>query len=125
MNEEVEKILRMVEEGKVNSTEGAELIRLMKEGSPQPEKETVYSKKSVRIKILSGDVTKVNLTIPLKLVQVLINVGKGIAASVPDAEKHLKDIDLDVITEAIEQQIEGNIVDLETEEGDRVLITIE
>lgn len=126
MNEEMERILRMVEEGKITSTEGTELIKLIKEDDgASPVHDTAYSKKSVRIKVLSNDVPKVNLTVPLQLVQVLINIGKGITSAIPDAEKYIQDVDLDIIMEAIEQQIEGNIVDLETEEGDRVLISIE
>lgn len=126
MNEQIERVLRMVEEGKVNSTEGTELIRLIKENDNDlTEGQTNYSKKSVRIKVLSNGVSKVNLTVPLKLVHVLINVGKGITSAIPDAEKYLKETDLDLVMEAIEQQVEGNIIDLETEEGDRVLISIE
>lgn len=125
MNEEITKVLRMVEEGKIDSEEGAELINLIKEKDSTSFETSNYSKKSVRIKVLQNDIPKVNITIPLKLIQVLLNIGKGIASTVPDAEKYLKDVDLDVITEAIEQQIEGNIVDLETEEGERVLISIE
>lgn len=126
MNEEIKRILRMVEEGKITSTEGTELIKLIKEDDGgSPVHDTAYSKKSVRIKVLSNDVPKVNLTVPLQLVQVLINIGKGITSAIPDAEKYIQDVDLDIIMEAIEQQIEGNIVDLETEEGDRVLISIE
>lgn len=127
MNSEIERVLRMVEEGKINSTEGTELIRLIKEDDDKgvSERDTAYSKRSVRIKVLSNDVPKVNLTVPLKLVQILINIGKGITSAIPDAEKYVRDVDLDVIMEAIEQQVEGNIIDLETEEGDRVLISIE
>lgn len=126
MNEEIERVLRMVEEGKINSMEGTELIRLIKEGGgDESERDAAYSKRSVRIKVLSNDVPKVNLTVPLKLVRVLINIGKGITSAIPDAEKYVRDVDLDVIMEAIEQQVEGDIIDLETEEGDRVLISIE
>lgn len=127
MNSEIERVLRMIEEGKINSTEGTELIRLIKEddGKGVSESDTAYSNRSVRIKVLSNEVPKVNLTVPLKLVQVLINIGKGITSAIPDAEKYVRDVDLDIIMEAIEKQVEGNIVDLETEEGERVLITIE
>jgi len=84
-----------------------------------------YSKKSVRIKVFTNDIQKVNITVPLKLIQVFLKIGKGITASIPEASKYLSEVDFDVVTEAIEQQIVGNIVDLETEEGDRVIISIE
>src|SRR5690625_4468454 len=125
MNEEMIKVLRMVEEGKIGADEGSQLIQLIKDDTSKSGSEGNYSEKSVRIKVLAEDVTKVNLTIPLKLIQVLLKIGKGITASIPEAGKYLTDVDFDVITEAIEQQIEGNIIDLETEEGDRVLISIE
>src|SRR5699024_6113739 len=114
MNSEIERVLRMVEEGKINSTEGAELIRLIKEDNHKvaSRDETTYSNKSIRIKVLSHGLPKVNLTVPLKLVHVLINIGKGITSAIPDAEKYVRDVDLDTIMEAIEQQVEGNIVDL-------------
>lgn len=133
MNKELAKVLRMVEEGKINAAEGEELIRLINDdkskGKAQKSDETYTrrtdSGKVIRIKVFQGNVAKVNLTVPLKLVSVFMNVGKGITAAIPDADKYLKESDFDVITEAIEQQVEGNIIDLETEEGERVLITIE
>src|SRR5699024_3804357 len=126
MSPEIEKILRMVEEGKINSSEGTELIRLLNDEKQVNEvKQKAYSINSVRIKVLSNEIAKVNVTTPLKLVQVLINIGKGIASTIPESEKYLKDVDLDIVTEAIEQQVEGHIVDLETEEGERVIISIE
>lgn len=125
MSNEVGRILKMVEDGKISAAEGTELIQLLEDEDAKEQLATSYSKKSVRIKVFSNDVPKVNVTVPLKLVQLFLNVGKGIIASIPDAEKYLKDVDLDIISEAIEQQVEGNIVDLETEEGERVLITIE
>lgn len=126
MSVEVERILRMVEEGKINAAEGTELIQIMKDEAKEASQRTQsYSKKSIRIKVLEENVTKVNITVPLKLVQLFLNIGKSITQSIPDAEKYLQDVDLDIISEAIEEQIEGNIIDLETEEGDRVLISIE
>src|SRR5690625_1927329 len=126
MNDEIKKVLRMIEEGKIGAEEGAVLLRLIKaEDNTDTAKISNYSKKQVRIIVTANGISKVNITVPIKLIQVLINIGKGITASIPDAEKYLKDVDLDVITEAIEQQIEGNIVDLETEDGERVLISVE
>src|SRR5690625_2266163 len=116
VNSEVERVLRMIEEGKIDSKEGTELISLINEGGDKDKSDhdTAYSEKSVRIKVFSKDVLKVNLTVPLKLVNVLINIGKGITSAIPDAEKYVRDVDLDIIMEAIEQQVDGNIIDLET-----------
>src|SRR5699024_45255 len=117
----------MVEEGKISAAEGSELIHLLKDKKEAVEtkKTTAYSHKSVRIKVEAKDVQKVNVTIPLKGVQVFINLGKGIASAIPDADKYVEDIDFDVITEAIEQQIDGPIINVETEDGERVIISIE
>lgn len=125
MSEQIAKVLQMVEDGKINASEGMELIQTIKEEDEGLEKSSVYTKKSVRIKVLTDDVVKVNLTVPLKLVQLFLKLGRGIASSIPEAQKYLQDEDFDTISEAIEQQIEGNIIDLETEEGERVLIAIE
>lgn len=126
MKDEISKILKMVEEGKINAEEGTELIDLLKEKENDGTLKTVnYSKKSVRIKVFEEDKVKVNITVPIKLIQVLLNIGKGIASMVPDGENYLKEVDLNIISEAIEQQVEGPIVDIETDEGERVLITIE
>ncbi|HZW68923.1 MAG TPA: hypothetical protein VFF20_10070 [Pseudogracilibacillus sp.] len=127
MTNEIERILKMVEEGKISAAEGSELIHLLKDKKEAVEtkKTTAYSHKSVRIKVVAKDVQKVNVTIPLKVVQVFINLGKGIASAIPDADKYVEDIDFDVITEAIEQQIDGPIINVETEDGERVIISIE
>lgn len=125
MNQEVERVLRMVEEGKIDAAEGTELIGVIREEEQQAKNRETYTKKSIRIKVYSGDVSKVNITVPMKLVQLFLKIGKGIASSIPDAKKYLQDDDFDIISDAIEQQIEGNIIDLETEEGERVLISIE
>lgn len=125
MSNEIEKVLRLVEEGKINAKEGARLIELIK--APKDTKATKErpTNKSLRIKVFEQDSQQINVTIPIRLVQVLLKLGKGIATVIPESNKYITEEDVDLIAEAIEQQVEGEIINITSDEGERFIISIE
>ena len=126
MKEEIAKILAMMEEGKIDADKAAELINLLKE------KEEVYEQKSsgyldkiLKIRVVSEKNDNVNINLPIKLVKAVLKAGHGIAVSVPEADKYVKDIDIDLLLEAIDNELDGKIVDIKSANGDTVAVFIE
>ena len=70
-----------------------------------------------------NDNVKVNL--PIKLVKLVLMAGHSIAASILQSEKYVKDIDINLIVEAIENELDGQIVDIKSANGDTVSVVIE
>jgi hypothetical protein len=127
MKEEIAKILTMVQEDKITAEKGAELIELLKndKGSHHPSSHSDYMKKMLRIKINSTEGDKVNVNLPLNFVKSLLITGQHIAGKFPDSEKYLKDIDMNLLIHAIENEAEGQIVDITSANDDTVQIVIE
>lgn len=128
MQEEISKIITMVEEGKLASDEASALIAALKEGDqegPVSAPEKGYLKKHLKVRIHSGEKENVRVNIPLRFVKWLLKTGHGIATSIPEAKAYADDINLDDILYAIDHGFTGNIIDLDTEEGERIVISIE
>ncbi len=104
-----------------------ELISLLKEKEEKNNKSTKsdYLNKTLKVRINSSDNDNVNVNLPIRLVKVLLKAGHGIASNIPDAQKYVKDVDVDLILEAIDQELEGQIVDITSGDGDKVAIFIE
>ena len=73
----------------------------------------------------SEDGDDVNVNLPIKLVKAVLGVGASIAERIPQAEKYVKDIDIDLLIDAIENELEGQIVDVTSAKGEKVLVFIE
>jgi hypothetical protein len=126
MKEEIAKILTMVQEEKITAEKGAELIELLKSEKPlYTPAHSDYMKKMLRIKINSSEGDKVNVNLPLNLVKTILKAGHPIAEKFPESEKYVKDIDMDLFIHAIENEAEGQIVDITSANQDTVQIVIE
>ncbi|GCD11305.1 SHOCT-like domain-containing protein [Clostridium tagluense] len=137
MNEEMSRILKMVEEGKIDSEKAMQLIEALKGESkefitldkPQPDNSHSNSKfkvKMLRIKVRSNDNDIVNINLPLKFVSGMIKT----FGRIPNINVNgMDDIEMDAMTqtilEAIDGGIGGKIVDIKTGDGDTVEIVIE
>ncbi|MBD7963079.1 SHOCT-like domain-containing protein [Fictibacillus norfolkensis] len=133
MKSEIEKVLTMVQEGKIDTDKGSELIQVLQEKElgttlkPLDHSSRVssnYSDKTLRIRVVSES-DNVNVNLPIKLVKVVLAVGHNIALKIPQSEQYVKDIDINLILEAIENELDGQIVDVKSANGDTVSITIE
>lgn len=121
MSEEVLRILKMVEDGKINSEKAAELIKAL--NAPQVQQNAVnYGDRMLRVKINSSDGDDVNVTLPVKFIKGMLNsVGKINLGGNSGIEK----IDPQLISEAIDANLVGKIVDIKSGDGDIVEIFID
>jgi hypothetical protein len=121
--EERIKILNMVAEGKITAEEGAELLKALRSaaeksqaappGAPEPR----YMR--VRVTSMQTDQVKVNITIPMSLIDVGLRMGARFA---PD----LEGLDFEDVMTAIRDGQRGRILDVEDEDdGERVEIFVE
>jgi hypothetical protein len=129
MKEEITRVLTMVQEGKIDADKGSELIQVLKEkeetGNKLFEKPTKYLDKILKIRVVSAENDNVTVNLPIKLVKAVLMAGHSIAASIPQSEKYIKDIDINLIIEAIENELDGQIVDIKSANGDIVSVIID
>ncbi|UAL52920.1 hypothetical protein LIT32_03685 [Bacillus sp. CMF21] len=129
MKDEISRVLTMMEEGKIDKEKASELINILRE-KDQPElfslkKEVPYGNKILKIRVTSEEGDNVNVNLPINLVKAVLKVGTNIAEKIPEAEKYVKDINVDLLIEAIENELDGQIVDITSANGDKVFVVIE
>lgn len=122
MSEEVLRILKMVEDGKISSDKAAELIEALKAPQAITNDPVDYSERMLRVKVNSADGDDVNINVPIKFVKgVLKSVGKINIGG----EGGLDKVDPQLISEAIDGNLVGKIVDIKSGDGDIVEVYIE
>ncbi|PLR73223.1 SHOCT-like domain-containing protein [Bacillus sp. UMB0728] len=129
MKDEISRVLTLVEEGKLDKEKAGELINVL-QGKDQPElvavkKEVSYGNKMLKIRVNSSEGDNVNVNLPINLVKAVLRVGTNIAERIPEAAKYVKDIDVDLLIAAIENELDGQIVDIISANCDKVLVVIE
>lgn len=130
MKEEIGKVLTMVQDGKLGAEEASELIQALKEKESSTAKANGldYMDRMLKVRVTSEDGDKVNVNLPLRLIKVALKSGLNIASAIPESAKYVKDIntlDVDLILKAIDEELSGPIVDVESQNGDKVSIVIE
>lgn len=114
INVEKMQILEMVEEGKISVEEATELLSAM-EGNHQeikPKKDVKWLK--IRVHTME-DKPKVNVNVPISLVEVGLKLAKKYDPKFKDSG--LENIDIDEILSAVKNGAEGKIVDVIDEES--------
>ncbi|SKA77389.1 hypothetical protein SAMN05443428_10217 [Caloramator quimbayensis] len=122
MSDEIIRVLKMVEEGKISSEKAAEIINALKNSETLPEVKN-NNQKMLRVKVLSEKGDNVNITIPVKFVKSVLKLTKKLPIEVEN--ESLKDVDFDEIIGAIDSGLEGKIVDIKSDKGDIVEVSIE
>lgn len=128
MKEDITRIITMLEEGKINKEEAEELIHALKTEPSEDESiktSRSYTGKVFKVRIKSRRNDNVNVNFPLKLIQMALKMGHGIASSIPQMKAYMDDIDMDLIMQSVDKGVEGKIIDMETDEGDLIAIYIE
>ncbi|GAB4534918.1 MAG: hypothetical protein Kow0063_18520 [Anaerolineae bacterium] len=122
LKEERMQILKMIEAGTITADEGAKLLAALEEGADKGAPSTPGGQARwmrIRVTDLNTGRTKVNVNLPMGLVNFGIKMGARFA---PEME----DIDMDEIIQAIKEGAQGKIVEVEDEEdNERVQIFIE
>jgi hypothetical protein len=124
MNENISKILKMVEEGKIDAAKAAELIDAInnKQEEDKPAA-TNYSEKMLKVKVNSAKGENVNIQLPIKFIRSALKAFGKMPINIHGEHEH--DIDMQMIADAIENGIEGKIVDIKSNHGDNVEVVIE
>jgi SHOCT-like domain len=124
--EERMQILKMIESKQITAEEGAKLLAALGEkegaesGAPQPSPSTSGKWFRVRVTDMKTGRRKVNVNIPLGLVDVGLKMGAKFAPA------GLEGLDMNQIMTAIKTGGEGKVVDVEDEEdGEHVEVFIE
>lgn len=123
--EERMQILKMIEEGKIGASEGAELLRALGQDKNSSASEPLKGSSSkprwfrVRVTDTVSGRNKVNVNIPFGLVNVGLKMG---ARFVPDMEEG----QLQQLLAAVRSGQQGKVIDVMDEEsGERVEIFVE
>jgi hypothetical protein len=123
-SEERMKILKMINDGKISAEEGAQLLSAL---SQRTEKPRVRSSRSlagqmlrVRVTDMSSGKTKVNVNLPMKLVDAGLNIAAQFTSELDNAQM------MEAVKEALSENMRGKIVDVfDEEDQEHVEIYIE
>lgn len=129
MNEEISKILKMVQEGKISSEKAEELIEVLNNKNTSiitlenASNDADIINKMLKIKVTSHDGDNVNVNLPVKFIKTMLKtIGK---IPIPDNMKGMEHLDLNLISDAIDNGLSGKIVDVKSANGDLVEVSIE
>lgn len=130
--EERLKILNMIAEGKITAEEGAHLLSALQESerrggsaSPSIPPGSLYSAGDarylrIRVSSIESGRDRVNVNIPLNLVNVALRIGARFAP------EEMEGLEIGDLVESIRQGVRGKIVDVTDEEdGEHVEIFVE
>lgn len=81
------------------------------------------NKMALKIRVISEDGDKVNINLPIALVKACIESGANFVDL--GGNKSLKDIDFKQIYTLIEQGVVGELLTIESSEGDKVVVVVE
>jgi hypothetical protein len=122
-----EQILEMVKEGTISVEEGLKLLSAMDSSAPAagnfPKARTENSKRMVRILVNSEKGDNVRVNIPLALVKVGFDIGSKM--KVDGNPIDLKGIDFEAIIQMIDEGAVGELVTVDSENGDKVRIFVD
>jgi hypothetical protein len=123
--EERMKILKMVEEGKISAEDGAKLLAALSETRRPPSPPSIVGPGGearwfrVRVTDMATGKVKVNVNIPMGLVNVGIKMGARFAPGLDSTQ-------MEAIAEALKSGAQGKIVEATDEEdGEKVEIFVE
>ncbi|HEW90974.1 MAG TPA: hypothetical protein ENF81_00290 [Thermotogaceae bacterium] len=126
MYESLRSILELLKAEKVSIDEAIELIEALYEAEKNEEikeksKDEAGKKKFLRIIVDSQDGDKVRVNIPIALVK----YAKTFVPKNVKSELNSQNVDLDGIIKMVEEGFEGEILTVDSEDGDHVKIFVE
>lgn len=117
-----ERILQMVKEGTIEIEEALKLLEALKEETLEiPARKD--QPKMLRVKVDSADGDKVRVNVPLSLIKAGVDLSKSV--NINGESLVSKGIDIDLILKAIEEGATGEIVDVESNNGDVVKVFVD
>jgi hypothetical protein len=108
------KILKMINDGKITAEEGSQLLSALSQRSEKPRKTSPRSLAGqmlrVRVTDLNTGKTKVNVNVPMKLVDAGLNIAAQFTPEMENAQM------MAAVKEALSENLSGKIVDIVDEE---------
>jgi len=123
MNEEISRVLKLIEDGKIDSKKGAELIDALNNSKQAEEPKKVSSDKMLKIKVNTQKGDDVNINIPVNFIKAVGGAIKKIPKI--DGIEGLEEIDIQAILTAVSEGLDGKIMDVKTADGDIVEMVVE
>jgi len=114
-----EQILQMVKDGDISIDEASKLLEAL-EASPIQSLKPRNSKQKLRVLVDSKNGDTVRINMPLSLIKAGVNLATQL--NVNGQPIDMKGVDMDIIMKAIEDGETGEIVDIQTSDGDNVKI---
>jgi hypothetical protein len=119
MSDEKDRVLKLLEEKKITAEEAARLLDAINHGDGGDRRNRFLK---VRVFDKNSQQAKVNVTLPIGLVR----LGMNFMPESAKAKIEEQEIDMKLITEALEKGITGKIVDVDNEEkGQHVEVWLE
>lgn len=120
------RILKMVEEGTISAEQAVELMNALGiEEARQLPAHTTYDKKMFRIIVDSVGGDKVNIQFPVGAIKKILKV----TGKLPIPEKELEGVDLsqlmDAVSECLDEEIEGDFINVNAADGTTVRIYVD
>lgn len=127
MKDEISRVLTLLEEGKIDKEKASELIDILqnKDQLVTTTEEVPYGKKMLKVRVTTAGGDNIKVNVPINLVKAVLKVGTSIADKIPEAEKYVKDIDINLLIAAIDNELDGEIVNINSANGDKVYVVIE
>lgn len=117
MKEELKKILKMVEEKKITAEEAEKLIDVIEAEQARSEGNDLATnqngEKFLKVKVVEDGVNKVNVNIPLSLLEVGLKLGAQVGAQFEPKLEALKNIDFNEVIQSIRNGAQGKLVEVE------------
>ncbi|WP_027633185.1 SHOCT-like domain-containing protein [Clostridium hydrogeniformans] len=129
MKEDLLRVLKMVEEGKISGEKAEELIAALKQeketsGSVSESPED-YEKRILKVKVLSSDGDDVSVNLPISFIKGVLKSCKELPINVGNMKGIDKEALMNTLIAALDNNIIGNIVEVNSGDGDKVRIFIE
>jgi hypothetical protein len=120
-SEERMRILKMVADKQITADEGAKLLEALRASTEGPGKDAAARARWLRVRVTDRSTgrTKLNVTIPVGLVDVGLKMGMRF---VPE----MADMDMSAIQAALDQGVQGRILEVDDDkDAERVEIFVE
>lgn len=125
MNEEVMRILKMVEEGKLNADKAKELIDALEQPSQEIITVKDYDNKMLRVNIESHEGDEVKLKLPVKVIKTIIKATGKLPMMSTNVDGVNMDELIDIISSSLDSSVMGEILNINSVDGDIVKILVE
>ena len=125
MNEEVMRIIKMVEEGKLNADKAKELIDAVEQPSQEIITVKDYDNKMLRVNIESHEGDEVKLKLPVKVIKTIIKATGKLPMMLTNVDGVNMDELIDIISSSLDSSVMGEILNINSADGDIVKILVE